>query len=176
MGWVMAAGYALEVCGLVLAGFGLLRTWRDNADGRPFLAGMPRLLRLWGRVTGRPHVAHGSGGGTMPSMTGSAYGHSPLVLDPEATVDEKLAALVAHSNRAMVEAMGAHAAADREASKRRRAVQGLQDRMESLEEQARAYTRRALVEGVPVAIIGLFLAGFGLLLQGLATWQTWPDI
>jgi hypothetical protein len=169
----MASGYILEVCGLLIAAYGLRKTYRENADGRPFLADWPWLMRLMERVTGGQHVARGSGSATLPGMTGSGAGIAPLRLDPAATIDDKLAALVEHSNRALAEAVGARAAVDVEGRKRRRAVEGLKARMGTLEEGARAYTRRVLVAGVPMAIVGLFLAGLGLLLQGLATWLTW---
>lgn len=135
MGWVMALGFALEVGGLLTAAYGLFTTYRDNADGRPFLADLPWLMRLVERITGCRQVVTGSASATAPAMVGGGVRTAPLSLDPDAPIDQKLAALVEHSNRALTGAVTARAAVSTEADKRRRAVAGLLHRITGLEEQ-----------------------------------------
>ena len=168
MGWLMLVGYTLEAIGLALAGWGLRGTWKANAEGRSFLAGLPRWMRFWqarqppaqGRTVGA-HVTSGWAGGYTPTPFSGG------------TPEERLSAMEAafhglerrvHDNRAGL---------DIETTALRRDIQALYARTAATANRAEAYARELVVDGVPLAVVGLGFALLGLALQGLATWLTW---
>lgn len=168
----MAGGYVLEVLGLAIAAVGLRKTWADNADGLHFLAGTPRLYRFWAKLRG-PRVLQASGAINAVSTIEATGEVTVGLARGDRSVEARLDALEQDLKQALDTARAAHQRVDTEQRERRRAVESLQERVETVENSTRAYARRTIVEGVPLAMMGLCLAGFGLVLQGLATWGTW---
>lgn len=180
-GELMLAGYLLEVIGLAVAAHGLLQTWQVNRDGRSFLAGMPKVLQLrqwvvrqWHRIfTPRPEPIDASVSPATVQVT-SAVETPWTHVDDEPTLEDRIKALEVAHGQVLAETRQTAARLEEEGRERRNEVAQLNDRVEVVEHKARAYTRRSLVEGIPIAILGLALAGLGLILQGIGTWVTWP--
>ena len=166
---VMLVGLALEVLGLGLTGWGLLRAWRVCARGRPFFPSWLRtaywkVAGLWG---GRPKPRIVPiGVADELTVAGSASRRMSRI--PDAPLDERVERLERDVD-SLQDAVGRLDQADQATRRDLRAADRelrseIQSTKTSLE---RRITEDAIYQLRP-AIYGLALAAFGLVLQFVA--------
>ena len=175
----MCAGFLLEFVGFAIAAVGLWKTWKANADGRPFFS--PRIRRfgnwVWVKLLRRhPRMHVGTARGTTwttSSASGSGY---VSTFTDELTLEEKVQAAQENALRALADAATAQQAASEEKHRRERAVSQLQDQLHGTEEALSAFARELVVDGVPPTVAGVACAVLGLLLQAVASIATFNGV
>jgi hypothetical protein len=175
MGWkaVMMVGFLLEFIGLGIAAFGLWKTWRANANGRPFFSPRLRAAARWIRRhilrrSPRTQSASGTANGTI-SIRGDATGTVTEVFTEDMTLEEKVNAAQENAVRALKNAATAQQGVEAERRAREAAVDSLTSQLQGTQETLTTFARELVVDGVPLTVGGLVFAAVGLTLQALAT-------
>ena len=167
---MMVLGFTLETCGFVLAGVGLWRTWRDNADGRDFLS--PKIRGIVDRALLRsPRVVPGRASAGI-AVEADAAGFLSRGFTEGMTPDQKLDVAQGNAIAALKSASEARHEIDKERVQRQLEIEALEKRVDAMQADTQAFAKRLVVDGVPVAVVGLSLAAFGLLLQAIPSIAT----
>jgi hypothetical protein len=176
---VMCLGFLLELGGLGMAARGFWATWRDNADGRPFLPLWVRRLRQWFRVRilrqPRTHPVGTSRRTAWDTMAIDDHAQVALLLTEDQTLEQKVEAVQQNALRALEDASQARVAVTSEQRAREQAIRELTSRLEGAEVTLTTHAKGLVVDGIPTAVAGLVLAALGLIFQALASIATFSS-
>jgi hypothetical protein len=167
--WVLGFGVAVELFGLTLTGVGLFHTWRDHAEGQPFWPAVRTEFSDWlRRVAGRPRPVAITGGIALGRLefSGSAHGVRPW--DLAATIEGQMAQLRDKVDSISAEASRAHFAAEEVRKALDRRARALEEDLAALRTDLSGRLRAQVLHGLPLAVLGVILAGSGTLIQFLA--------
>jgi hypothetical protein len=180
MNVVTLIGYALEACGLILAFFGLHRTFRqyapDEGELDPLIrwirgsarSGGARVNAWWRRLARRPGRVQEASvelsgtatlSGTLSVRKTYGYPRDRTIKDFVATMHARTQELMTRSDE-LSDKIAAETAAREEADG------DLATRIEAESARLDAMTRDVAIGGVRIQLVGLSLVSIGLLLQG----------
>jgi hypothetical protein len=170
--WLMIVGFALELCGLGCAGNGLVKTWRANAPGRVMYPQWSStihhaLARVGIRQTHTVSSSRSTSWDTdAVTVTEDAY--VTQLLTAEMTTDDRIEAVQANAVHALEAAVEARQRMASEQRARERDVDDLRRKITQSEQTTSHLAKSLVVDGVPLAVFGLWLAFAGLVLQAVA--------
>lgn len=172
MNAVTVVGYVLELLGLGAAGIGLIGTWREHANGKPFLP--PKLDRPWSwfmrTVLRKPrNTVLGVANAVMPSFVANASGVVSKPVTDDMSVAEQIKALSYNVDQAARSAGKAHHEISSERAQRVTDVAQLRSELQQTSQTLIRQDSEVATRGIPLAASGLLLAAFGLILQAIGS-------
>jgi hypothetical protein len=169
---LIVLGFVVEATGLCLTARGLWRTWRANSSGHDFLAPWARRVVNWllHSLLRRPHPATTIRlNATLPGVEAAFHGHAFQTFRDDSTIEERVDIAQANALSALQAASTANSAIAAERRERQTGHAQLDQRIASTESDVTAFARSLVVDGIPLAVTGLGLAGLGLLLQTIGS-------
>lgn len=169
---LIVLGFLIEALGLGLTGTGLWQTWRANAAGRDFLPARVRRWVDWVKhsVLRRPRPSISvSANAVLPPLEMVGHITAKQTFTEYMTIDEKVNVVQANALAALQSA--GNLASELRAERRQRSESDdrLSARIQGTEHQVREFARSMVVDGIPLAVLGVVLTTIGLLLQTIAS-------
>lgn len=164
-------GYVLELAGFVCAAWGLQKTWKENAQGRPF----PILDRAWQwlrvKLLRRPgrETTFRLGTATVHHSAGTVTLRQQVPLTPEMSINDQIAALARNIDYVADMATAAHDRVGKLDMRNVAELGGLRADVQGMHTSLTRQDSDLAIRGIPLAAFGLVLATVGLLLQAIGS-------